>query len=769
MKKAVSTTLTAGVLAVSMLLTPFSALAAGGSIDLDAERAIPSAPQLGFADTEDTEYVEGAVLHYVDFSKVKSLEEIGYYVAPNATNANTTMELTDDGLYVKATDQKVNITPFGASVPRNIKDYTLEMTVKFDNPNGKHLVFNPAESATGTGAVNGDIALRPVGQKDENWVNQRLWFHDKGQLMNDSSADDAAAIKQAVANGEFVTFSISVRNLSVVGVKVSGTGKTIYLQGNTAKGVLGSNWGLTVGNGNDELHLKSVKMIAGYNLDAEQKWPAGYVENENLLSVPSSALANGSENPDPIDPDPTPDTSDLTIASYNLRLGGMLYGYDMKALAKDLKKSGAQIIGLEEVYKNAPINNNQDTMRILGEELGYYYYYAGYEEREGGEYGVGILSKYPITEAKLHELPHNNSTNSRYGAAEATIDINGTKFVFVALHMDQNKAAESFSILREQLDGKDPYVIAGDFNYSNFEAMQAAFPDCTLANHGTVTTADGYMFDNMIFSPSVEMQDFIVTNTKNSDHYMISCPIVIKTPPVETIMKVETTDLTSDSISDALKALGYNTPEAVESKLKSETATKLDTDTMKVYDVTLTVSTDGGASWQPAASENIPEGIEVLFALPEGTTAEEYDFLISHLKENGTVELLTPQVKDGKLAVTVHSLSPFGVGWKAKSQPAPAPTNPPTTAPTEPPKQTPGTTAAPSGGNTNSSNGSSSSTPAPTQAPTAAATPAPTAKPATTSIPQTGDTGLPILPLIIVCIVSLTMTAILFVYRKKKD
>ena len=54
MKKAVSTTLTAGVLAVSMLLTPFSALAAGGSIDLDAERAIPSAPQLGFADTEDT-------------------------------------------------------------------------------------------------------------------------------------------------------------------------------------------------------------------------------------------------------------------------------------------------------------------------------------------------------------------------------------------------------------------------------------------------------------------------------------------------------------------------------------------------------------------------------------------------------------------------------------------------------------------------------------------------------------------------------------------
>lgn len=229
------------------------------------------------------------------------------------------------------------------------------------------------------------------------------------------------------------------------------------------------------------------------------------------------------------------------------------------------------------------------------------------------------------------------------------------------------------------------------------------------------------------------------------------------------------TDLTSDSISDALKALGYNTPEAVESKLKSEMATKLDTDTMKVYDVTLTVSTDGGASWQPAASENIPEGIEVLFALPEGTTAEEYDFLISHLKEDGTVELLTPQVKDGKLAVTVHSLSPFGVSWKAKSQPVPAPTNPPTTAPTEPPKQTPGTTAAPSGGNANSSNGSSSSTPAPTQAPTAAATPAPTAKPATTSIPQTGDTGLPILPLIIVCIVSLTMTAILFVYRKKKD
>ena len=50
--------------------------------------------------------------------------------------------------------------------------------------------------------------------------------------------------------------------------------------------------------------------------------------------------------------------------------------------------------------------------------------------------------------------------------------------------------------------------------------------------------------------------------------------------------------------------------------------------------------------------------------MPNGITAEtaaQYDFIVSHMKDSGEVELLTPALKDGKLVVTVSSLSPFGI------------------------------------------------------------------------------------------------------------
>lgn len=64
----------------NILDVPKSAFKTAKDIDLDPERTVPAAPELSFDDRADTKYVPGAVLHHVDFGKVNSLKEVGYYV-----------------------------------------------------------------------------------------------------------------------------------------------------------------------------------------------------------------------------------------------------------------------------------------------------------------------------------------------------------------------------------------------------------------------------------------------------------------------------------------------------------------------------------------------------------------------------------------------------------------------------------------------------------------------------------------------------------------
>ena len=224
-----------------------------------------------------------------------------------------------------------------------------------------------------------------------------------------------------------------------------------------------------------------------------------------------------------------------------------------------------------------------------------------------------------------------------------------------------------------------------------------------------------------------------------------------ETPKPDTVTKVDNEPLSDTNIPDSLKEAGYDTPKKIEDKLKQESSQEFASDNLLVYDVTLKVSTDGGKTWQKATAENFPkDGLEISFDLPNGITAEtadQYTFLISHMKGDATVELLPPVLKDGKLTVTVHSLSPFGISWKAKEQPKP----------TEQPTATPAPTAKPS---------NSSTTPKATAAPKATDAPKATAAPAA-PIPQTAD-SFPLVMLAVLALCSAAALAGLTICRSKK-
>ena len=234
-------------------------------------------------------------------------------------------------------------------------------------------------------------------------------------------------------------------------------------------------------------------------------------------------------------------------------------------------------------------------------------------------------------------------------------------------------------------------------------------------------------------------------------------------PTVET--KVVTDDLSDNNIPDSLKNVGYDTPEKITEKLKLESSKKLSSDNIVVYEVRLQVGTDG-INWVDATAEDFPKnGLEISFTLPNGITAEtaaQYDFVVSHMKDSGEVELLTPALKDGKLVVTVSSLSPFGISWKLKEQPKPSEEPKPTQAPTA----TPAPTAAPAASDASSNSGNSSGT---TSAPASTAAPKATAAPTAPAavIPQTAD-SFPLVLLAILALCSAAALTGLVICRKKE-
>ena len=230
----------------------------------------------------------------------------------------------------------------------------------------------------------------------------------------------------------------------------------------------------------------------------------------------------------------------LRVATFNIHLGGQDVKYDLSVLAEDIRQSGADVIGLQEVDKNTLRNKNQDTMKILGELTGYYYYFAPAINTQGGQYGNGLLSRFPIESADYVVLPEGGYENEEQRVVlQACLNVNGTKLYFYCTHFNQWAADASMKAIYKLARPNDPFIVVGDFNYQNFDVFNQNFPDCTKVNNAAVnwkTTYDGYMFDNIILSKSIEKIRACLIDTtdangkRHSDHLMVVADIRIILP-----------------------------------------------------------------------------------------------------------------------------------------------------------------------------------------------------------------------------------------------
>lgn len=170
---------------------------------------------------------------------------------------------------------------------------------------------------------------------------------------------------------------------------------------------------------------------------------------------------------------PVPETVTSTVAtlrvvSYNIRHGrGSDDKLDLGRTASVLRSLSPDIVGLQEVDEGVERSGDVDEAAFLGEALGMHHAFGAFMEYQGGRYGMGILSRYPIQRVTPYELPEGNEPRVAL-MVEVDVPVVG-RVAVVNVHFDW-VSSDSFRLAQASavtglLDTLSlPYILLGDFN-----------------------------------------------------------------------------------------------------------------------------------------------------------------------------------------------------------------------------------------------------------------------------------------------------------------
>lgn len=158
----------------------------------------------------------------------------------------------------------------------------------------------------------------------------------------------------------------------------------------------------------------------------------------------------------------------ITVVSYNIKHGhGMDNKVDLVRTAEVIKKLNPDLVALQEVDKSCSRSGNVDQAAALGKSLGMQHAFGKFMDFQGGEYGLAVLSRYPIIKAIRHQLPAGGEPRC---ALEVIVQPDKSKkpISFICIHNDWTKEDLRVPQVKALLKGlrkrKNPVMLVGDFN-----------------------------------------------------------------------------------------------------------------------------------------------------------------------------------------------------------------------------------------------------------------------------------------------------------------
>jgi len=163
----------------------------------------------------------------------------------------------------------------------------------------------------------------------------------------------------------------------------------------------------------------------------------------------------------------------LNILTYNIHVGiGMDEKVDLERIAKTIREQNPDLVALQEVDRFADRTQQIDEIAELARLTGMEYAY-GKTLNHGlkGEYGIAILSRFPVLEQSYSQLPQLGNREAR-GVLSVTIIQNNRIIRFACTHFCHEskerriKQAQKINELFTGFtgDSDSPVIIGGDFN-----------------------------------------------------------------------------------------------------------------------------------------------------------------------------------------------------------------------------------------------------------------------------------------------------------------
>ncbi|MBX2921697.1 MAG: endonuclease/exonuclease/phosphatase family protein [Chitinophagaceae bacterium] len=158
--------------------------------------------------------------------------------------------------------------------------------------------------------------------------------------------------------------------------------------------------------------------------------------------------------------------------SYNIHHGADRNEINtLDSMGNFIRQQNPDIVGLQEVDSVCERSGKVDQIRRLAEITGMHYAFVRHFPYQGGAYGVGILSKYPIAkvEPKILKLLKKGPNGESVSMLFATIPIKRKKkILFATAHYSAFDKAIRASQVNETLhylsENNLPVIFTGDLN-----------------------------------------------------------------------------------------------------------------------------------------------------------------------------------------------------------------------------------------------------------------------------------------------------------------
>jgi endonuclease/exonuclease/phosphatase family metal-dependent hydrolase len=240
----------------------------------------------------------------------------------------------------------------------------------------------------------------------------------------------------------------------------------------------------------------------------------------------------------------------LKVMSYNIQYGNE--GLDSVIAVINAEKP--DIVGLQEIDVHwEPRSRFVNQAELLAKGTGMHYRFARIYQlpnpdssKPPREFGVGILSRYPITSftnhviARLSTQEENPVPKPLPGFLDATLDVNGTPLRVLNVHLDfrRDPAVRHMQVadmLRAIGDTKTPTLMFGDMNARpdapELEPLFAKFRDTWPYSQGPGLTGParnpGGKIDYVLMSDGFRVVKTWVPRVYASDHFPVVAELVL--------------------------------------------------------------------------------------------------------------------------------------------------------------------------------------------------------------------------------------------------